>query len=153
MMKHTKIVTVVSSVMPLVVVSGSLVLASPQEEKKGLGMNPLEAIQVCNPEGQREYLEQIRCPGGEKPTFRRLGSVGSRNPAHTEEARAAVMDQSIHIRRLEPGETDYHVIDLYTIECSEKSSGIYMDMYHCAEPPTQKAPLGFTLEGQKKRKE
>ena len=99
--------------------------ASPEEEKKGPGMNPLEAIHVCNPEGQREYLEQIRCPGGEKPTFRRLGSVGSRNPVHTEEARAAAIDQSIHIRRLEPDEVDHHVIDLYTIECS-------------------KSPLGFT---------
>ncbi|MCK6592912.1 MAG: hypothetical protein L6Q76_35610, partial [Polyangiaceae bacterium] len=110
-----------------------------------LGRTKEEAINVCQPMGQRAYLSRLRCPDGQPPRFGRRGNVGARNERKgsvTDEDLIRQMDMS---RILGPGEIDYHVIDLYEVQCSDTTHEIFMDMYHCADPKTNKPPSGFTL--------
>lgn len=109
------------------------------------GRSKEEAINVCQPMGQRKYLSRLRCSDGQPPRFGRRGNVGARNQRKggvTEEDMIRQMDMS---RVLGPGEVDYHIIDLYEVECSDTTHEIFMDMYHCADPRTSKPPSGFTI--------
>jgi hypothetical protein len=36
---------------------------------------------------------------------------------------------------LQPGEVDYHVVDGYAVTCGTSKRLIYLDMYHCHQPP------------------
>jgi hypothetical protein len=109
------------------------------------GYSKEHAIEVCNPGGQRRYLSQLRCPDGQAPTFGRRGNVGARNPVKAGVGEDVLMSQMDARRVLGPGETDYHIVDLYDVACSSKDHEIYMDMYHCSAPPPKKAPAGFTI--------
>jgi hypothetical protein len=108
--------------------------------------NPVE---VCKPAGEREYLSRLSCESGNKPTFKRVRSVGSRNefPKDLPDAKArTLLDRVLSGAKLEPGEVDYHVIDEYEVMCGDKKATLYMDMYHCHSQPANAAPGGFSLK-------
>ena len=66
-------------------------------------------IEVCSPSEQRAWLGGVACNDGPPKTApQRSGSVG-------------------------PGGTCGSIIDLYIVECPEKSYEVFMDMYMC--PP------------------
>lgn len=117
----------------------------PKEEMASMfGRSKEEAINVCQPAGQRSYLMRLRCADGKPPRFGRRGNVGMRNEPKgdlSDEDRLRQMDWS---RPLGPGEVDYHVVDVYEVECTDTTHEIFMDMYHCADPRTKKTPSGFT---------
>jgi hypothetical protein len=91
------------------------------------------------------YLSRLRCPDGQPPRFGRRGNVGARNPRNADDTDEDVIRQLNMSRRLEPGEVDHHVIDVYEVECSDQRHEIFMDMYHCADPRPNKPPSGFTI--------
>jgi len=66
------------------------------------GYNP---VRVDGPRGQRDYLARLICPDGRVVTsFSRVGSVGI---------------------------SPYgFMMDLYNVECRDKTYSVYMDMYH-----------------------
>jgi hypothetical protein len=114
----------------------------------GLGDAKSSAIEVCRPEGERQYLARVRCPDGTTPTYRRIGSFGSRAELpkiSNKEEEAAFLRRIISRVALSPGETDYHVVDGYEVACGAITRIVYMDMYHCSQDPPSTAPSGFTL--------
>ncbi len=121
------------------------------ELPKGFGLSPAEAIEVCNPDGQHEYLARLRCRDGRRPSFERAGNVGSRNPTDTEDAGKRALEQMMNRKPLEPGEVDYHYVDRYEVECREGTFNVYLDMYHCDRPAPDEAPPGFTIVDMKKK--
>lgn len=64
-------------------------------------------VRVLMPEGERAYLHRLRCDNGGPPTFERQGSGGI-GPYGK-------------------------IVDIYSVECPNKSAIVYMDMYHCTE--------------------
>ena len=76
--------------------------AQPATAPLGSLKNP---VRCFFPTGQREYLRRLRCPDGEAPIFRRVGSYG-----------------------MGP---DKHIIDGYRVRCADgKPLMVFMDMYH-----------------------
>lgn len=102
------------------------------------------AVEVCLPPGEKAYLAALRCPGGEKPLSRRMGSVGSRTqPVDPDDPR--ILLQMDPERPLAPGEPDLHIVDAVEARCPGATYTLFLDMYHCPAPP-QPPPEGFTLE-------
>lgn len=118
---------------------------APPPEPEGPGLSKATAVEVCEPQGEREYLSRLRCADGNPPAFERLGSVGSRNPTETPEAEELATEQVIRGRPVGPDEIDYHVIDLYEVVCAEGRYSVFLDMYHCDQPPPTVAPPGLTF--------
>lgn len=89
-------------------------------DKHPLGLSEYNPVRVNGPRGQREYLSRLICPNGQAVTaFSRVGSVGS-GPYGS-------------------------ILDLYEIDCGNKTYSVYMDMYH----PNYKEdrPIdGFTIQ-------
>ena len=110
----------------------------------GYGESMTAAVEVCQPDGQRAYLARLVCEDGKVPRFKRLGSYG---PRHALPADRSVSEQIADSKRdpLAPGEVDYHVVDGYELSCEASRRIVYLDMYHCHQPPPQTAPPGFTL--------
>lgn len=121
------------------------VQADRDQGPKRFGLSKEEAINVCQPGGERRYLARLRCADGQPPEFRRRGNVGQRNERQAGATEADLMRQMDMSRPLDPGEVDYHIVDLYEVVCSNKTYEIFMDMYHCADPPVTRAPRGFTV--------
>ncbi len=126
--------------------------AVPPPAAPAHGSAPVTAIEVCKPQGEREYLSHLVCPSGNRPAYERAGSVGTRNPMPANPSKAElnqITEADLTGRKLRPGETDYHVIDKYEVVCSkgdEKDKTIlYLDMYHCHDTHPAVAPEGFTL--------
>jgi hypothetical protein len=118
------------------------------ETKPALGQSNATAIEVCKPQGQREYLRRLICPDGSSPAFERIGSYGPRNPlpeAKTEKERSALIDSALSDKALLPGQIDTHMVDGYRLKCGEQEHSVYMDMYHCEQPPPDEAPPGFGI--------
>ncbi|MBI3373963.1 MAG: CHAT domain-containing protein [Betaproteobacteria bacterium] len=44
---------------------------------------------------------------------------------------------------IKPGEPDVHIVDGYEVTCGNSKQMIYMDMYHCEQPPPTSPPPGF----------
>ena len=63
-------------------------------------------VRCAHPEGERAYLNRLRCPSGGPATYERAGSVGE-----------------------SPYET---IMDRYEVKCPEwpDAVSVYMDMYH-----------------------
>ena len=123
--------------------------AAPAEPvSSGLGLSKATAIEVCRPLGERAYLNQLQCADGERPKYRRVGSFGPRTatppPSSDAEAKAQ-LKRALSAKTLRPGEPDIHVVDGYEVVCSDGKHMIYMDMYHCEQPPPSEAPPGFRL--------
>jgi hypothetical protein len=83
----------------------------------GTRENPVRAFQ---PPGEREYLGRLVCPGGSRPAFRRVGSIG-------------------------PGPYT-SVLDDYAVTCGEVVHRIIIDMYHPGYVECLAVP-GFLLRG------
>ena len=111
----------------------------------GYGESNSAAVEVCRPDGERAYLSHLVCPTGEAATFERLGTYGPRNELPADQP---LTEQVASARRdpLQPGEVDYHVIDGYEVACGTSKRLVFMDMYHCHQPPPTEAPPGFTLK-------
>ncbi len=144
--------------MPLILLASGLALGSTLPtlqsasavDTPGLGDSQTTAIEVCKPPGERSYLDHLQCPDSSTPTYRRLGSFGSRNepPKNLpEEQKAALLDRITSGAPLKPGETDYHIVDKFEVSCGDSKRFVYMDMYHCQQPPPSEAPIGFKLRG------
>lgn len=110
----------------------------------GMGLTKERAVEVCLPPGEQAYLAALRCPRGEKPQARRMGSVGNRNqPVDPNDPRILLqMDPALP---LQPGEPDLHIVDAIEARCPGATYTLFFDMYHCP-PPAQPPPEGFTLE-------
>ena len=115
-----------------------------------LGQTIASAIEVCNPTGQRAYLDRLVCESGERPKYRRAGSYGSRTPRPAAKTDTEVMEVIRRARNtglLSPGEADIHTVDGYEVICVDTKHMIYMDMYHCEQAPPTAAPRGFRFRG------
>ncbi len=110
----------------------------------GMGLTKERAVEVCLPPGEKAYLAALRCPGGEKPLWKRTGSVGSRTqPVDPDDPR--ILLQMDPERPLAPGEPDLHIVDAVEAHCPGATYTLFLDMYHCPAP-AQPPPEGFTLE-------
>jgi hypothetical protein len=106
------------------------------------GTTKQNAIEVCLPSGEHYFLQDLRCPDGKAPEYKRSGNVGSRNPMPEDmEFNMSMMDPTY---KMKPGEIDYHIVDRYEVKCSKKTHVIFFDMYHCGTLKPWKAPPGFT---------
>lgn len=118
--------------------------STTQTTGTGYGESKDAAIEVCNPDGEREYLARLVCPAGEPAAVDRLGAYGPRNELPADKP---LSEQIATARRdpLKPGETDYHVVDGYEVACGASKRLLYLDMYHCHQPPPTAAPPGYSL--------
>lgn len=65
----------------LLAVGSSLAgVVSDGELQEGPGLNAAQAVEVCEARGQRQYLSMLVCPDDSHPTFKRVGSFGTRDP-------------------------------------------------------------------------
>ena len=114
----------------------------------GPGLSISQAIEVCEASGQRQYLSMLVCPGNFHPTFKRVGSFGTRDPYPGDLPQAEadeILLRLISDPTLHPGEPDFHMVDGYEVVCPGSSTMIYMDLYHCGQEFPTTAPPGFTL--------
>lgn len=112
------------------------------------GLSKAEAIEVCEPMGQRQYLARLLCPDRRHPEFARSGNVGPRQDIPedaSDEMLDTMMADMFKPRKLQPGEPDYHIVDAYEVACGEQVTVLYLDMYHCAQDRPDRAPAGFTI--------
>ena len=118
------------------------------ELSAGPGLNISQAIEVCKASGQRQYLSMLVCPGDSHPTFKRIGSFGTRDPYPGDLSQAKadeILLRLISDPTLQSGEPDFHMVDGYEVVCPTSSTIIYMDLYHCGQDLPVTAPPGFTL--------
>src|SRR5262245_16552810 len=119
--------------------------STTQMSGRGYGETKGAAIEVGQPDGERAYLARLVCSStGIPPAFDRLGGYGPRNELPADQP---LSEQIASARRdpLNPGETDYHVIDGYEVACGTAKRMLYFDMYHCHQPTPKEAPPGFSL--------
>ena len=122
--------------------------AAGEELQEGPGLSVTEAIEVCEARGQRNYLSKLVCPDNSHPTFRRVGSFGTRDPYPGDlppEKADEILLRLIRDPTLKPGEPHFHMVDGYEVECPGRRTMIYMDMYHCGQELQPLVPPGFTL--------
>lgn len=101
------------------------------------------------PSGQRAYLSRLVCPDGSSPAFSRVGNMGPRTnfPANLSDSeQLALLRKVLGAEKLAPGDPDYHTIDGYEVGCGTSKRVLYLDMYHCQQPPPVSAPKGYTLK-------
>lgn len=136
-------------------------LPEREHSAAGPGTSKETAIETCLPKGSYEYLSRLRCPGDDGPAmFRRRASVGSRLEPPPGSPEAERRDRQLQpgesapkelmrwldpTRRIEPGEIDQHIVDVYEVVCTDGRYRVFIDMYHCADAPTTLVPPGFTL--------
>ena len=114
---------------------GALLLAAvacahgPQPQP-GIGLSKDRAVEVCLPPGEKAWLAQWRCPGGEMPQPHRLGSIGTRTqPVDPNDPR--ILLQMDPERPLQRGEPDFHIVDAVEMRCPGATYTLFLDMYHC----------------------
>ena len=93
-------------------------VAAASAHPLGSEQNPVRANM---PQGQRAYLERLRCSDGNAPAFQRGGSVGS-GPYGS-------------------------IMDVYALEClsgQPAKASVYMDMYH--DHVEDRPVPGFTIK-------
>lgn len=121
---------------------------NPTAAQGKFGTIKADAIEVCKPAGERNYLAHLVCPDGSHPLFDRSGSVGTRHdlPAGMSDAeQMKIMADNMGFEKLAPGAVDYHIVDRYSVKCGETETALYLDMYHCDVSAPALAPAGFTL--------
>ncbi len=91
--------------------------AKVDREPLGAAKNP---VRCAHPEGERAYLDRLRCESGKPPKYVRAGSVGE-GPYGT-------------------------IMDRYALTCpgEETTRGVFMDMYHAGFIENQPVP-GFSI--------
>jgi hypothetical protein len=110
-----------------------------------LGASKATSVEVCEPSGERAYLQRLRCPDGTAPRFGRAGSLGMRTEPRTAEEEKAAEAQTLGGRTVAAGEADYHVVDMYEVRCGDAVHEVFLDMYHCDQRAPEEAPEGFTI--------
>lgn len=106
--------------MSITLVAGAATLAGcatggGAAEPLGTIRNP---VQAQSPQGERAYLDRLRCPDGTPPAYERQGSGG---PAR-----------------------DGHLVDFYEVTCPGAAPVVVvMDMYHAGAE--DRPPAGFTI--------
>jgi len=76
-------------------------------------------VRASHPQGQRAYLNRLRCSGGDRPSYERAGNLG-------------------------PGVYE-NIVDLYVLGCKDGSKAeVVMDMYHDGYVENRPVP-GFTI--------
>jgi hypothetical protein len=93
-------------------------IAKAEAQPLGSRENPVRATM---PQGQRAYLQRLRCANGVPPEFRRQGSAG-------------------------PGPYG-SIIDIYLLHCADSTPAevtVFMDMYHGGYAENRAVP-GFTM--------
>jgi hypothetical protein len=145
MFKSKHMLILASCVLPLAALAAESARAPNIDASYGLTV--VGAVEVCDPSGEREYLSRLICPTGHHPTFERGGSFGTRNPSDnlSEAELDKMLEANMSGRELQPGETDYHVVDGYDVTCPDSKATIYLDMYHCSGPRPSVPPQGFTI--------
>ena len=119
------------------------------EPVPGPGLNVAEAIEVCDARGQRQYLSMLVCPDRSHPSFKRVGSFGTRDPypgSLSMEEADEILLRLMGDPSLQPGDPHFHMVDGYEVQCPESSAMIYMDLYHCDQEFPTIVPRGFTLQ-------
>jgi len=110
------------------------------------GTTKATAIEVCGPNGEHAYFDRLRCPDGTFANYDRTGNVGFRHdpatPLEKDTARIEMMTSA----PIPTGQTDFHMIGAFTVECFAGQTIVYVDRYHCPDPVNPGAPLGFWLD-------
>jgi hypothetical protein len=94
---------------------GKTTTDNPPADPLGSQENP---VRCDMPDGERAYLDRLRCPDGSRVRYQRLGSFTS--------------------------EASDNMLDGYRILCGERETTIYMDMYHPGHIENEPAE-GFTI--------
>ena len=116
----------------------------PTQSGSRFGFTRALAIEVCLPPGQQEFLHRLRCPDGSAARQVERSSIGPRTtPRDPNDPR--LLEQLDAGRRLRPGEPDFHVIDRFLVSCPDGDRTVFVDMYHCHQPPPSQAPEGMGL--------
>lgn len=139
---------VVTSLLAACASSGSPPGATPLAASDDDGLTQAHAVEVCLPDGERDYLSRLICPSGEHPTFDRTGNVGPRTaiPGNmSRHAKDRMLQDNLEMTPLKAGEPDYHWIDAYEVTCGTTTTTVYMDMYHCQVDRPAKTPTGFGI--------
>lgn len=138
-----------TTALTLLFVAGTAGAEAPKvAAAKAYGLSKQDAVEVCDPPGEHEYLARLVCPNNEHPKFDRSGNFGERTPLPddmSEEASNRLLEDMMENKPLKPGETDYHIVDGYNVVCGETSTRVYLDMYHCDAPRPTRAPSGFSI--------
>lgn len=105
----------------LVGCGGAALRGTTTPEKTTAPLGSMKNPVRCHfPPGEQEYLRRLRCPDGEAPVFRRVGSYG-----------------------MGP---DGHIMDGYRVQCAgAKPSMVFMDMYHRGTLELDPVP-GFKID-------
>ena len=111
------------------------------------------AIEVCHPQGEHEYLSKLACADGNAPEYRLLGNAGTRTDPTKEFADKLkrddkVFEMLISPAPIPPGEPDIHIVDVFEIKCRTSTTKLYFDRYHCSEESKARLPLaprGFQI--------
>jgi hypothetical protein len=114
----------------------------------GYGVTKQDAVEVCKPRGEHEYLARLVCPDSEHPKFDRTGNFGERTPLPddlSEDDSNRLVEGMMGYKALQAGEIDYHIVDGYDVVCGETKTRVYLDMYHCDAPRPTRAPAGFSI--------
>ena len=128
--------------------SGEPSAVAPSPAPDGYGLTRSQPVEVCRPDGERQYLARLICPSGEHPKFDRTGSVGPRTAIPTDLSQAEqekLLRNNMEMNPLAADEPDYHWIDAYHVSCGAQTTTIYMDMYHCSVVRPGNAPAGFGI--------
>jgi hypothetical protein len=119
---------------------------SPEDE---FGLTPTQAVEVCSPDGEREYLSRLRCPDGRAPRHTRNRSE-FRNIPDTPDAERVAQGQVIERKSLRKGDRDYHMVDAYQLTCGHVVLEVFLDMYHCGAAKPSRAPVPLSLKKAKR---
>ena len=107
-------------------------VAPPALIPNGPGSRPSEPIEVCLAKGAQERLAQLHCANGSVPTIARRRNVGPRSDPPDSLSLATWDRMGDPQRALISGEVDYHIIDLFEVDCAGVAASVYVDAYHCS---------------------
>jgi hypothetical protein len=115
-----------------------------QPPRPGYGRTPAQAIEVCLPPGEHAFLMRLRCRGGAQAREVSREAAGTRTPLRSADDRRALeqLDPGLPLSR---GEPDLHLVEALLVSCPEGDQTLFVDMYHCAQPPPEQAPDGMQL--------
>lgn len=106
------------------------------------------AVEVCLPEGARDYINNLVCPAGETPDTKLLGNAGPRSyftEEYSDNLGDRLLDRMTAVGEVPLGEPDIHIVDAYSIKCGRTEHIIFIDRYHCQAPKLVRAPKDFSL--------
>lgn len=108
------------------------------------GLRKSTPAEVCLPPGAQLWLSRLRCPDGAPVQIVSQEPIGPRNePESPDDPRLlAQLDAG---RPLARGEPDLHLVNQVVVSCSDGDRTLYIDMYHCNQPPPDIPPDGLSI--------